>query len=237
MPVNKVIYDGNTLIDLSGDTVSPDKLMEGVTAHDKTGAQIVGTATGGGGATEPYVEETYDSNGNLINAVMHGSIQIRPHMFYSCKKLTSISLPDGITKISEYAFNDCYQLNLKCLPEGITSIEQNGLSNCQSMSLTSLPESLTYIGKFAFNTCRKLTLTSLPAGIVNIGDYAFTVCVGLFSITFEGTPTTIASSAFKGCTNLTTINVPWAEGAVADAPWGATNATINYNYTEGGVTL
>ena len=36
-----------------------------------------------------------------------------------------------------------------------------------------------------------------------------------------------------GCTNLTTINVPWAEGAVAGAPWGATNATINYNYTGG----
>ena len=26
-----------------------------------------------------------------------------------------------------------------------------------------------------------------------------------------------------------TVNVPWAEGAVASAPWGA--ATVNYNYT------
>lgn len=42
---------------------------------------------------------------------------------------------------------------------------------------------------------------------------------------------TIATDAFEGCTNLTAINVPWAEGAVANAPWGATNATINYNYT------
>ena len=40
------------------------------------------------------------------------------------------------------------------------------------------------------------------------------------------------SSAFDGCTNLTDIKVPWAEGAVANAPWGATNATITYNYTE-----
>jgi hypothetical protein len=39
------------------------------------------------------------------------------------------------------------------------------------------------------------------------------------------------SSAFSGCTSLTTINAPWAEGAVSGAPWGATNATINYNYT------
>ena len=49
--------------------------------------------------------------------------------------------------------------------------------------------------------------------------------------TFEGTPRSIASNAFASCINLTTINVPWAEGAVANAPWGATKATINYNYT------
>ena len=48
------------------------------------------------------------------------------------------------------------------------------------------------------------------------------------SITFEGTPKSIDSTAFYKCTNLTTINVPWKENAVANAPWGATNATINY---------
>ena len=49
-------------------------------------------------------------------------------------------------------------------------------------------------------------------------------------LTFQGTPETISKTAFRYCDNLTTINVPWAEGAVANAPWGATNATINYNY-------
>jgi hypothetical protein len=36
---------------------------------------------------------------------------------------------------------------------------------------------------------------------------------------------------FEG-TNLMTINVPWSEGEVINAPWGASNATINYNYVE-----
>lgn len=45
----------------------------------------------------------------------------------------------------------------------------------------------------------------------------------------QNTSIEIVADAFEGCTNLTTINVPWAEGAVANAPWGATNATINYN--------
>ena len=63
-------------------------------------------------------------------------------------------------------------------------------------------------------------------------EYAFQNCTSFTSITFKSTPTTIASSAFNGCTNLTDIKVPWAEGAVSGAPWGATNATITYNYTE-----
>lgn len=41
--VNKVIYGGRTLIDLTGDTISADKLLTGITAHDKSGAPITGS--------------------------------------------------------------------------------------------------------------------------------------------------------------------------------------------------
>lgn len=44
MGVSKVEYSGNTLIDLTGDTVTPDTLLEGATAHDASGEQITGTA-------------------------------------------------------------------------------------------------------------------------------------------------------------------------------------------------
>ena len=114
------------------------------------------------GATKPYIEEIYNSDGQLIGANMHGYDAIRSHAFYNCSSLA---------------------------------------------------------------------LTSLPSGITSIGNYAFRDCQSLVSLTFEGTPTSISSTAFRNCTNLTTINVPWAEGAVAGAPWGATNATINYGYT------
>ena len=117
-----------------------------------------------GGATKPYIEEIYDSDGNLIDVKLYGYTKIRDSAFYACENLA---------------------------------------------------------------------LTSLPKGITSIGYYAFAHCTGLTSLTFLGTPTSIASSAFQNCTNLTTIKVPWAEGAVANAPWGATNATINYNYTGG----
>ena len=43
--INKVIYGGKTLIDLTGDTITSDKLLKDVTAHDKSGAPITGECT------------------------------------------------------------------------------------------------------------------------------------------------------------------------------------------------
>lgn len=43
--VSKVVYFGETLIDLTNDTVEPSKLLKGFTAHDKSGALITGTST------------------------------------------------------------------------------------------------------------------------------------------------------------------------------------------------
>lgn len=45
MAINKVIYGGNTLIDLTGDTITASDLLSGITAHDKSGATIRGTCT------------------------------------------------------------------------------------------------------------------------------------------------------------------------------------------------
>lgn len=41
--VNKVVYGGTVLIDLTGDTVTADKVLKGYTAHDKSGETITGT--------------------------------------------------------------------------------------------------------------------------------------------------------------------------------------------------
>lgn len=50
MEYNKVIYNGETLIDLSEDTVSEETLKKGVIAHNSAGEQIVGTMA----TDEPY---------------------------------------------------------------------------------------------------------------------------------------------------------------------------------------
>ena len=43
MAINKVIYGGNALMDLTEDTVSAASLLSGTTAHDKRGEPVTGT--------------------------------------------------------------------------------------------------------------------------------------------------------------------------------------------------
>lgn len=43
--INKVIFGGKTLIDLTADTVDVAHLLKNITAHDKSGAIITGTCT------------------------------------------------------------------------------------------------------------------------------------------------------------------------------------------------
>ena len=172
----------------------------------------------------------YNCKKLALTSLPSGLTSIGFSTFYGCTNLALTSLPSGITSIGNNAFQGCKNLALTSLPSGITSIGSRTFYDCKKLALTSLPSGLTSIGEYAFYDCFNLALTSLPSGLTNIVAHAFLGCTGLTSITFTGKPTTISSLAFEGCPNLTTINVPWAEGEVAGAPWGATNATINYGY-------
>lgn len=52
MPVSKVIYNGNILIDLTKDTVTEESLLKGITAHRADGNIIEGTFEGGSATDE-----------------------------------------------------------------------------------------------------------------------------------------------------------------------------------------
>lgn len=63
MANNKVqLSDGTVLLDLTGDTVTPESLLSGVTAHDAAGNPIVGT---GGGVNVSF--NSIDPNRYSVN--------------------------------------------------------------------------------------------------------------------------------------------------------------------------
>lgn len=100
------------------------------------------------------------------------------------KKITSVSVPDGVTVIGAFAFD-----------------------SCGSLSSLALPDSLEEIGRSAFGSCKSLSSVILPGGVKSIGWCAFIGCEKLTSITISNTVTIIDQTAFRGCKNLT-IHAP-----------------------------
>ena len=106
MAVNKVEYNDNgqlkTLIDLTADTVTADKLAKGYTAHDMSGNIITGTMESGSG------------DNTLLKSVIEGSVteitipdgttKIIPNIFRQNPKLKKVVIPGTVKEIGNYAF-------------------------------------------------------------------------------------------------------------------------------------
>ena len=85
MGVNKVMYGSKTVIDLSGDTVTADKLLSGVIGHNASGDRITGTHKCEGGTAEgigtgAYVWAIYDT---------------KEKWDYTTKSLSGSAFPNG----------------------------------------------------------------------------------------------------------------------------------------------
>ena len=137
--------------------------------------------------TEPYVEETYDSSGNITKAKFVGHTLIRDSAFISCNTIKSVNLPSGITSIGANAFRGCTKLVLTSLPSGITSIGADAFSGCTGLSSITIPNSVKCIGISVFSGCTGLTSITILDSIASIKAYAFYDCKSLTNIIFQGT--------------------------------------------------
>ena len=147
--------------------------------------------------------------------------------------ITKMVIPDGVETICQFAFYGRKKLASVAIPDSVATIGNGAFFNCFELQIAELPPNLVTLEAQAFYQNWQSTISRIPATVKTIGNGAFYQNSRITSVTFEGTPTTLHAQAFQGCSNLETINCPWAEGEVANAPWGATNATINYNYSGG----
>lgn len=93
--VNKVIYGGETLIDLTADTVSPDKVLDGITFHDKSGASGTGTCTYDSDTSDATVavaevlkDKTFYARGTKATGTMPNNGAVTGNITTKAQKLT-----------------------------------------------------------------------------------------------------------------------------------------------------
>lgn len=109
MAVNKVVFGGETVIDLTKDTVSPETLAEGVTAHDKSGKAIVGTMQAGGGDAGGSSIDEFLSHGIEGAYVNDTLVSARMYAFAGNEYMTSADFAK-LEYMDMNAFGCCYEL-------------------------------------------------------------------------------------------------------------------------------
>ena len=166
----------------------------------------------------------------MISSILKNATNIDDYALNKTR-IRTITIPSSITIIGSYAFSNNPSLatvtfnnsNLKSIGVGAFYYCSN-LSEIAYFHITSI----TRIPTQCFYGCSKLTSIVFPATVTDVGSYVVGSS-GVTSVTFRSKPTDISSSAFRSADSLTDIYVPWSSGAVANAPWGATSATIHYN--------
>jgi|GEM_PF-3928157 len=99
------------------------------------------------------------------------------------------------------AFSSCKLLTSVKIPEGITAIQSNMFNGCSNLTSVSLPSALEAIGTDAFRLTPALNSITIPCGVQSIGARAF-LSSGLTSVDILSSVLSIGELTFGLCPNL-----------------------------------
>ena len=76
------------------------------------------------------------------------------HLFLNGTEITELSIPQGVTLISDYAFTGCTVLSSVSIPNSVTVIGTSVFQGCSGLTSVTIPSSVTSVGNYAFDGCR-----------------------------------------------------------------------------------
>lgn len=164
----------------------------------------------GNGDMAEWIPGIWGENKEILSAVEieRGITSIADHAFYSCSRLTDITLPAGLMRIGNSAFYQCQNLVNITIPDSVNSIGTSAFYGCKGLTNLSVPDSVTGIGDHAFTDCSNLTCVAISSSVSNIADYLFSGCSSLENITIPGGVASIGNNAFSGCSGLKWVTLP-----------------------------
>ena len=188
---NKVIYAGNVLIDLTGDTVTADKLASGITAHDASGAIITGTSTfdsdtsnDTANASEILNGRTAHSKGALVTGTMpnNGSVTGTISTVSGAYTIPK-GYHDGAGKVT-ISSTEQSKIVAANIRSGITILgvkgTMSGLEDVKAQSRTVTPKASaqTITPETGYNYLSQVTISAIPYTETENSSGGTTVTIG-----------------------------------------------------------
>ena len=154
-------------------------------------------------------------------AIKEGTLVIADAAFYNCKRLTSITINNGITRIGNSVFRGCDSLVSAAIPASVTSISDDAFYGCNGLTSVYITDLSAWCNILfeSYNAnplsdAQNLYLNDvlvtdlvIPNDVTSIGNYAFYGCSGLTSVTIPDSVTSIGEYAFAGCSGLTSVTI------------------------------
>lgn len=175
MAISKIIYGGNTLIDLTQDTVVADKLLAGYTAHGADGEVVEGTCTFDADTQDAtaadseilegksaYVKGTKKTGTMKNNGGVTGTINTKDGVY-----TVPQGYHDGSGKVS-IAASEQQKLVAENIREGVTILGVEGTmsgtedAKPQSKSVTPSTVEQTIIPDEGYNYLSQVTVAAIP---------------------------------------------------------------------------
>lgn len=175
MAISKVIYGGTTLIDLTADTVTADKVLKGATAHGANGEPITGTCTYDANtqdatatAAEILTGKTAYNKGSKVTGTMKNNGAVNGTI---STKAGSYTVPQGYHDGSGKVQIDSTEQG-KLIPdnirEGVTILGVAGVmsgtedANPQAKEVTPSTEAQTILPDSGYNYLSQVTVKAIP---------------------------------------------------------------------------
>ena len=119
-------------------------------------------------------------------------------------QLTSVTLPDGMTKIGKYAFKGCTGLTKINMPSYLEEIGSYAFHNCSSLTKVTIPSSVTTVGGGIFEKCSADIVMEDPS-VLDIWGTEWNGSTGAL-LTKSGEPIDEDSETTKPSTNTSANN-------------------------------
>lgn len=120
------------------------------------------------------------------------------------KGISSIVIPDLVTKIGESAFQVCSALKTVVFGKSVKEIGKNAFSGC-ILEISAFPASIQSIGEYAFPGL-KIDNLVLGDSITKIDKYAFSGC-SMTSLTISKSVKSISDGVFSRCSSLQNVTI------------------------------
>lgn len=119
-------------------------------------------------------------------------VRIGNGAFYHNLKLNNVIIPDSVTNIDDDAFGYSAVTSV-VMPNSLTKIGNRAFCECNSLTNATLPDSVVSIGEEAFSFCVGLRNITIPSSVKEIGNDAFVGCFAAEALTVASANTKYSS--------------------------------------------